>query len=304
MAAVTEQAPLVAGVELGGTKCIAILARGRDIVEEARWPTREPHDTLSAITAKLAGWRLQSPYAALGIASFGPLCLDSARPDYGRIVNTPKQGWSGTDVLKTVSGDFAGPIGIDTDVAAAALAEERWGASNGCDTHIYVTIGTGVGGAIVVDGKPLHGAVHPEIGHVRVRRDPHSEFAGICPMHGDCIEGLVSGPAITARAGESVKYLPPEDPLWDHVAAELSELMVMLILTVSPQRIVIGGGVAQMRPMLFPRIHAITAQLLNGYLIGQQGFELQRLIVPPRLGAHAGPLGAAALALRALEGQK
>jgi fructokinase len=294
--------PLVAGVELGGTKCIAILARGREVIEEARWPTLAPDATLPLIAAKLAAWRDRAPLAGLGIASFGPLCLLPGDRNHGRIVNTPKPGWSGTDVRGTLARGFAGPVGFDTDVAGAALAEGRWGASIGCDTHVYITIGTGVGGAVVVNGRPLHGAVHPEIGHVRVRRTVVDGFAGLCPFHGDCVEGLVSGPAITARAGEPVDHLAVDDPLWDRVGAELAELMVMLILTLSPRRIVIGGGVAERRPMLFARIHAVTSALLNGYLVGQQGHELQRMIVPPRLGAEAGPLGAIALGLSAIEG--
>ena len=295
------EGPLVVGVELGGTKCIAVLARGGTIVKRARWPTRAPGETLATIAATLVNWSREEPIEAVGLASFGPLALDPASLNFGRIVNTPKPNWSGTDVLGHFASVFDGPIGFDTDVAGAALAEGRWGAAVGCDLHVYMTIGTGVGAGIVVAGKPFHGSVHPEIGHVRVRRSHYDAFAGICPMHGDCIEGLVSGPAISARAGEPVDGLAPDDPIWDAVAAELSELMMMLILTVSPQRIVIGGGVAERRPMLFPRIHAITANLLNGYLVGQQGHELQRIIVPPRLGKDAGPLGAIALALGAMK---
>jgi fructokinase len=260
-----------------------------------------PEATLLLIAGKMKTWRDQEDVAALGIASFGPLCLAAVDEHYGRIVNTPKPGWSGVNVREILSQGFSGPVGFDTDVAGAALAEGRWGASVGCDTHVYITIGTGVGGAVVVDGKPLHGAVHPEMGHIRVRRTLHDSFTGLCPFHGDCLEGLVSGPAITARAGELANHLAADDPLWDRVGDELAELVVMLILTVSPRRIVIGGGVAERRPMLFPRIHATTAALLSGYLLGQQGRELQRMIVPPGLGAEAGPLGAIALGYSALD---
>lgn len=291
--------PLVAGIELGGTKCIAVLARAETIVERARWPTTDPASTLAAISNVMADWQRQHEIAAIGLSSFGPLGLDPAGVSFGRILNTPKPGWSDVDVRGHFASSFDGPIGFDTDVTGAALAEGRWGASKGCDNHVYLTIGTGVGAGIVIGGKPVHGVGHPEIGHVRVRRHAHDDFAGNCPIHGDCIEGLVSGPAISARAGERVESLAAGDPLWDQVAAELAELMIILILTLSPQRIVIGGGVAERRSMLFPRIHAITADLLNGYLAGQQAFELQRTIVPPRLGADAGPLGAVALGLAA-----
>jgi fructokinase len=292
--------PLIAAVELGGTKCIAVLARGRQVLEQARWPTLSPTATLPLIAAKLEGWRDREDVAALGIASFGPLCLAPGDKRHGRIVNTPKAGWSDVDVRGALSPAFSGPVGFDTDVAGAALAEGMWGASVGCGTHVYLTVGTGVGGAVVVDGGPLHGAAHPEIGHVRIRRDASDNFAGFCPFHGDCIEGLVSGPAITARAGRPVNQLAAHDPIWSRVSRELAELMAMLILTVSPHRIVVGGGVAEGRPMLLPLIHAATAELLNGYLVGQRAHELQRLIVAPGLGHEAGPLGAVALGYSAI----
>lgn len=294
-----EVEPLTIGVELGGTKCIAVLARGKTILDMRRWPTAVPGPTLEVIAKLLSYWRAENVVEAMGIASFGPLCMDIASPDYGRIVNTPKPGWSGVDVLNMLKGEFAGPVGFDTDVAGAALAEGRWGAASGCSDHVYLTIGTGIGAGIVVNGDLIHGRVHPEVGHIRVRRDRADDFAGLCPIHGDCLEGLSSGPAITARAGKSVDHLAIEDPVWDLVAGEIAELMISLILTLSPQRIVIGGGVAERRPMLFAMIHAATAERLAGYLVGQKGHELQKLIVPPRLGAHAGPLGAVALALLA-----
>jgi fructokinase len=299
----SEDEPLIAGVELGGTKCIAVLARGRQVLEQARWPTLSPAATLPMIAAKLEGWRDREDVAALGIASFGPLCLTAGDERHGRIVNTPKAGWSDIDVRGTLSRGFPGPVGFDTDVAGAALAEGLWGASVGCGTHVYLTVGTGVGGAIVVDGRPLHGAVHPEIGHIRIRRAADDTFAGSCPFHGACIEGLVSGPAITARAGIPVDQLAANDPIWRRVGGELAELTAMLILTVSPHRIVIGGGVAERRPMLFPIIHAATSELLNGYLVGQRPHELERLIVAPGLGHEAGPLGAVALGHSAIGGQ-
>jgi fructokinase len=291
----SKDEPLIAGVELGGTKCIAVLARGRQVLEQARWPTLSPAATLPLIASTLDVWRAREEVAALGVASFGPLCLAAGDERHGRIVNTPKAGWSDVDVRGTLSRGFSGPVGFDTDVAGAALAEGMWGASVGCGTHVYLTVGTGVGGAILVDGRPLYGAVHPEIGHIRIRRAADDTFSGSCPFHGDCIEGLVSGPAITARAGKPVDQLAIDDPIWKQVGGELAELMAMLILTVSPHRIVIGGGVAERRPMLFSHIHAATSELLNGYLDGQRLHELQRTIVAPGLGDEAGPLGAVAL---------
>ena len=294
----TGSVPVVAGVELGGTKCIAVIARDRQILQRAQWPTGDnPAATLGQIADWLSNAGREEPFAALGIGSFGPLCLDPAAPDYGRIVNTPKPGWSGADIIGGIAGGFDVPVGLDTDVAGAALAEGRWGASTACAVHVYITIGTGIGGGIVIDGKPLHGAFHPEFGHVRVRRAPGDAFAGICPVHGDCLEGLASGPAIAARAGQSAETLSPVDPVWQQVACELAELLASLILTLAPHRIVIGGGVGQGQPALLDAIRKGTADLLGGYLPGYRLPDLERLIVPPALGPDAGVYGAIALAL-------
>lgn len=293
--------PAVAAVELGGTKCIAAIVRGTDIIETARWPTGDDAAaTLSVIADWLAQAARRTGFEAIGIGSFGPLCLGGASADYGRIGNTPKRGWAGVDVIGGIAGAFDLPVGFDTDVTGAALAEGRWGAAQGCATHVYLTIGTGIGGGVVVNGQALHGLVHPEIGHVRVRRAADDNFAGVCPTHGDCLEGLASGPAIAARAGHSAERLAPDHPVWALVAAELSELMSTLILTLSPQRIVIGGGVAQGQSRLLPMIHAETARRLNNYLPHQREADLAGIIVAPALGDRAGILGAAALALGAL----
>lgn len=300
----TGDAPRVAGVELGGTKSIAVIARGREIVDEARWRTTTPDATPDALLTAIGDWIAarvaDAPVAALGIASFGPLGLDPARADFGFVTDTPKPGWSGIDVRGILARRFAGPIGFDTDVAGAALAEGRWGASIGCDVHVYLTVGTGVGAGIVVGGKPVHGRVHPELGHLRVRRSPSDAFAGHCPFHGDCLEGLVSGPAIAARAGTPAERLASDDPLWGRVADELAELTAFLILGLSPRRIVVGGGVAQDRPALLSRIRARALALLGGYVSDLDAAAMDRMIVMPGLGANAGPLGAVALALDAL----
>lgn len=289
--------PVVAGVELGGTKCIAVIARGRQILQRAQWQTGDnPDETLGTLATWLSEAAREHPFSALGIASFGPLCLDPAAVDYGCIVNTPKPGWSNANIVAGIARDFDIPIGLDTDVAGAALAEGMWGASAGCAVHVYLTIGTGIGGGIVIDGKPLHGAFHPEFGHVRVRRTAGDTFAGICPIHGDCLEGLASGPAIAARCGCPAETLSPDNPVWGLVASEVAELMASLILTVSPQRIVIGGGVGQGQPALLPAIRTITADLLGAYLPGQRLADLERLIVTPALGGDAGVYGAIALA--------
>ncbi|WP_295531413.1 ROK family protein [Novosphingobium sp. Chol11] len=286
-----------AGVELGGTKCIAVVAQGRDILAQAQWPTgKDAAATLNAVADWLIAAKAEHGFDALGIASFGPLCLDCHSADFGKILNTPKPGWAGVDVVRALSGQLGVPVCFDTDVAGAALAEGLWGASVGCGVHVYLTIGTGIGGGVVIGGKPLHGAVHPEIGHIRVRRAVGDAFAGSCPVHGDCLEGLASGPAIALRAGRPAETIAPTDPVWDNVAHELAELMQMLILTLSPHRIVLGGGVGYGQSHLLVRVRKAAAEALNAYLPGQTVADLERVIVPAGLGAEAGVFGALALA--------
>ena len=292
-------------MELGGTKCIAVIARGLDIVQRAQWPTGDdPAITLGAIAGWLDDAFATAPFAALGIASFGPLRVDPGAADYGRMLDTPKAGWSGANILGGIASRFDGPVMIDTDVAGAALAEGRWGAAIGCGTHVYLTIGTGIGGGIVIDGRPLHGALHPELGHVRVRRAPDDSFGGVCPIHADCLEGLAAGPAIAARTGQPADTLAPDHPVWTRVAGEIAGLLGALILTLAPHRIVIGGGVGQGQPALLPLIRRATAYELGGYMPGHDLASLETLIVHPKLGADAGVYGAIALAMDALNNSR
>jgi fructokinase len=293
---------LVAGIELGGTKCVAVLARGRRILRSRRIPTTSPGETLAALGEQVSKWAKQGvgAPAALGVASFGPIGLDRSRRDYGFITRTAKPGWSGTDVLGRLRERLDIPTGFDTDVAGAALAETLWGAGLGKRVVVYLTVGTGVGGGVIVDGRPVHGRVHPEIGHLRVRRAPGDAFPGVCVFHGDCLEGLASGPAIAARAGAAPESLPPDHRVWRQVAEELSELVVSLILTLSPERILIGGGVMGGKPFLFPLIRAAALERLGGYVAGLSPARLARIVRPPGLGERTGPLGAVALGLKAM----
>jgi len=297
-------AALIAGVELGGTKGVALLARGTEILTQVRVPTATPAETLGALADWLQSQYAATPFAALGIASFGPLGLNRAQSDYGFITQTTKQNWNNTDVVGAFNSWFNGPLGFDTDVNGPALAEQRWGVSQGCAVHVYLTIGTGVGGGLVANGAPLHGFVHPEMGHVRVRRVAGDDFAGVCPFHGDCLEGLVSGPALAARTGVAGEHLSPDHPVWANVAQEIAELMVTLILTASPQKILIGGGVGMGQGFLFTLIRDAVAHRLKGYVAGLDRAALDTLIMPPALGDRAGPLGAIALGLNALSAKK
>jgi fructokinase len=266
-----------------------------------RFPTTDPASTLSLLSDQLDAWRRNgNDFVAIGIGSFGPVGLDRRRDDFGHITTTPKPGWRDVDVRGHFAERFDVPIGFDNDVSGAALAEARWGAATGCSVVVYVTIGTGIGGGVVVNGHPVRGLVHPEHGHVRVRRRPDDPFPGTCPFHGDCVEGLASGPAIAARAGAPADRLGADHPVWDDVARELAELMAVLVLSLSPERIVIGGGVGTGQRWLLPRIRTTLCDLLGGYVVALDRAAADRLIVTPGLGEDAGPLGAIALALHEL----
>jgi fructokinase len=295
-----SEGALVAGVELGGTKCIALLARGRDIVERVNLPTADPATTLAAAAAAIARWRDGgAAVEALGIASFGPIDTDPVSPGYGRLATTPKPGWSGADVLGALACGTAGPVRIDTDVNAAALAEGRWGAARGARVHAYLTVGTGIGGALVIDGRPLRGRWHSEMGHMPVGGS--EGFAGVCPYHGACLEGVASGPAIAGRTGRPAEALAVDDPVWGVVAEALAELVIALFLIAAPERVIVGGGVGLGAPALLPHLREATRRRLADYPLPLDAETAAAIIGPPALGADAGPLGAAALALAALE---
>ncbi|QMW22565.1 ROK family protein [Sandaracinobacteroides saxicola] len=286
------------GVELGGTKALALISDGATILDQCRLPTTAPDRLLPPLAAWLAARHAEHPLASLGIASFGPLRLDPAAADFGHMLPTPKPGWSDADIRGGLAGWFDGPVALDTDVNGAALAEGQWGAARGCAVHAYLTIGTGLGGGIVVNGAPLHGLLHPELGHVRVSRPAGASFKGICPFHGDCLEGLIAGPALAARTGLPGEALPPDHPVWAEVCDELADLLATLLLTVSAQRILIGGGVGLALGSRMKRLRAAVADRLGGYLPGIDASSLETIIMPPALGDRAGPLGAIALAKR------
>jgi fructokinase len=303
---------IYAGVEMGGTKCICILGRGPDdIREQQRVPTTDPASTLEAIAQVLTRWSsANAGFEAIGVAAFGPLDLRRGSATYGRLETTPKQLWTGVDLAgffgrRFRTRDGALPLGITTDVIGAALAEGRWGAARGLSDYVYVTVGTGVGVGIVSGGNPLVGCHHPELGHVRVVRAAGDDWPGSCRFHGACVEGLAAGSAIEARMGVPAAQVREDSPTWDLVAHALGQLAHTLVLSVAPQRILIGGGVVGARPHLFPRIRSCLSASLNGYLdIPEVTLELASYIVAPGLGARAGPLGALAVAQDSAERAK
>lgn len=294
----TAVAPLVGGIEAGGTKFVCAVGRGPgDIVARQRIETSS--EPMRTVEACVRWFRAQGAIAALGIGSFGPVDL-AAR----RITTTPKVGWAQFPLGDAFADALGVPIGFDTDVNAAALAEQRWGAGRGCDPLVYITIGTGIGAGVQVHGELLHGALHPEMGHIRLARAPGDDFAGVCPAHGACWEGLCSGPAMRARTGQAAEALPPEHPAWALEAHYIAQALHTMLCVLSPSRIVVGGSVAKGGQLgqaaLFQRIYRALERSVNGYLAIPQLADLATYIVPPGLGDDAGVLGSFALAHRAL----
>lgn len=287
------------GIEAGGTKFVCAVGTGPDNIEaEIRFPTTTPKPTLEQA---LEFFRAQEPpMKAVGVASFGPVDLDPSSPTYGHITSTPKPGWQNADIVGRLERTLNVPIGFDTDVNGAALGEQRWGAAQGLHTFIYLTIGTGIGGGGMVEGERMHGMIHPEMGHIRIPHDTDRDpFPGLCPYHNDCLEGLANGPAVEERWGRPGEELPPEHPAWALEAHYLALGLMNLILTLSPQRIILGGGIMQQK-QLFPLIRREVQALLNGYVQAPAILEnIDEYIVPPALGSKAGVLGALALAERA-----
>lgn len=285
---------LYGAVEGGGSKFLCAVGRSHaEVLAEARFETRDPESTVEAVRAFFA------PYAkelrALGICSFGPLELDPSRgAAYGSLLETPKPGWSGYALHARLSEALGVRVAIDTDVNGAALAEQRWGALKDCDPAVYITVGTGVGVGVIVDGRPVHGLMHPELGHVRVR-DP--EQVGVCPFHGGCVEGLVSAGALRARTKQTLESLPDDHPIWASAADTLGELLHTIVLAYSPRRIVLAGGVLKRAPLLGLVRKAVLREVA-GYVPRAQLREpgIAHYIVGPGLGQSAGLAGAFALA--------
>lgn len=296
---------LFGGIEAGGTKFVCAVGSGpNDVRAEIRFPTTDPEETLGrAIEFFRAQQAQHGPLAALGVAAFGPLDPDPRSPTYGHITTTPKPGWAHTDVVGALRAAFPVPIGFDTDVNGAALGEWRWGAAQGLDTFVYLTIGTGIGGGAMVNGALVHGLMHPEMGHMRIPHDRERDpFPGICPYHGDCWEGLACGPAVQARWGQRGETLPPDHPAWSLEAHYLALGVVNIVCVLSPQRVILGGGVMGV-PGLLPQVQQEVQRLLNDYIRRPAlTEEIQSYIVLPGLGSRAGVLGAIALAEQALGG--
>jgi fructokinase len=296
----TGSRPLLCGVELGGTKCVCLIGTGpEDILAQTAVPTAtDPGETLRQIADVLRNWQeTYGPFSAIGLASFGPLELRAGSRSFGHITSTVKPGWGGVDIVGRLGRVHGVPVGFNTDVNSAALAEGRWGGARELADFAYITVGTGVGVGLVVGGKPVFGCNHSELGHVRIARSPGDLWPGICRFHGDCVEGLASGPAIAARAGLLAQEIPDDNPVWELVAHALAQLVHTMVLATAPRRILVGGGVVQARPQILGHVRRLLIESLNGYLdLEELTGGVDRYVVPPGLGALAGPLGALALA--------
>lgn len=288
------------GIEGGGTKFVCgIGTPDGSIIDRVSFPTTQPEETLEQVCSYFA----DKPIDALGIGSFGPIDPNASSPTYGYVTSTPKPGWSNCNVLGALKERFQVPIGFDLDVNVAALGEATLGAARELSGCLYMTVGTGVGAGLVANGRIVNGLTHPEMGHILVRRHPDDTFAGNCPFHGDCLEGLAAGPALERRWGVKGSELPADHKAWELEAEYLAQAFMTIILTMMPQKIILGGGVSK-QAHLFPMIRRRVLELLNGYVVLPQILEdIDSYIVPPGLGDNAGLTGSILLAKQALAGR-
>jgi fructokinase len=286
---------LYGGVETGGSWCVCALGRGPGkLVAEEQFPTTDPGATLGRIADF---FRRNAGAVAIGIGSFGPVDLDPTSPTWGYVTSTPKPGWQHVSVAGVLAEQLGVPVAFDTDVAAAAIGEHRWGAGRGVGAVCYLTVGTGIGAGLLRDGRPWHGLVHPEVGHLWIPRDRERDsFDGSCPVHGDCWEGLAGGLAIAGRWGTPPDRLPDDHPAWPLEADYLALGIVAIVMVASPQRVIVGGGVMERRsllPMIRSRVRGLVAGYIDTPLLREQ---IDAYLVPPELGDRAGVLGAIAMA--------
>ncbi|WP_444910102.1 ROK family protein [Microbulbifer sp. TRSA005] len=289
---------LLGGIEAGGTKFNCAIAAGpNDVWERASFPTTTPKETLGQVIEFFqAGAQRHGPISTLGVASFGPVDLNPQSSQYGFITNTPKNGWSNTNLAGQLQGALSIPVAFDTDVNGAALGEHLCGAAVGVKNFVYVTIGTGIGAGVMVDSKLVNGAMHPEIGHMLMPQDQQRDpYPGHCPFHGNCLEGLACGPAIEDRWGLRGQSMDSDHPAWDLQAEYLATMCINLTSCYSPVRIILGGGVME-QAHLFTRIHDKFLDLAGGYFPQVSQRNIRSFIVPPKLAGRSGEVGSLRMA--------
>ena len=286
---------LVGAIEAGGTKFVCAIGTDPQNIEEIRFPTTSPEETIQKAIDFFKAKEIDSgEIQAIGIGTFGPAEVNPKSENFGWITNTPKEKWQQTDLITPIKNAFGDiPFAFDTDVNAAAWGEGRWGAAQGLDHYVYITVGTGIGGGAVNDGKILHGKNHPEMGHLRIPKDSSIDpFPGSCPFHGNCLEGLASGTAIKERWNTDPSSLPEDHKAWELESTYLADAILNLTLTLSPERFILGGGVME-QTHLFPMIRTKLNQRLAGYVEIE---NIDNFVLPPGLGSKSGVLGAIALA--------
>jgi fructokinase len=288
------------GIEAGGSKFVCGIgdAQGH-VLDQITIPTSEPEETIEEVLGYFQRIQQNQPLQRIGLASFGPIDLNPASKTHGYITSTPKQKWQYFDIKGRLENSLGFSIPFDTDVNAAALAEHLWGVAVELENVVYITVGTGIGGGAMVNGRLNHGLLHPEMGHIRLRAEGSDQgFKGICPFHDYCLEGLASGPAIKSRWGLPAEELPENHPAWLDEAGYLAEGIANIILVISPEIVVLGGGVMQ-QDFLFPMIQEIVQRQLNSYIQRSEIIDqIENYIVPAMLGKQAGLLGAIALAIK------
>ena len=287
----------IGAIEAGGTKMVlAIGTIEGEIVEREVLPTEEPEIVLP----KIIKWFQERKISALGVGAFGPTGVNPNLPSYGKILATPKSGWVGFDFLQTLIDGLHVPVGFDTDVNAACLGEVTYGAAKGLDDVVYLTVGTGIGAGVLVNGKLLHGMLHPDAGHIPIEKEPNDKLESVCPYHDSCLEGLASGPAIQKRWGLSANELTEKDEVWELESSYLAKALAIYVLTYSPQKIILGGGVMNQK-QLFPLIQNKLLEILNGYISTPEIQDIKEYVVEGGCEGNQGILGALALGVRSLE---
>ena len=292
---------IMAAVEAGGTKFNCGLGdENGNIIDQVSIPTTTPEETMK----KVIEYFKDKKFDVMGVGSFGPIDPIKGSKTYGHITKTPKAYWSDYNLIGELKKHFDVPMEFDTDVNGAALAEAWWGAGKGFKNVMYITVGAGIGAGATVDGKMLQGLTHPEMGHISVKRHPEDAFEGTCSFHGDCLEGMAAGPAIEKRWGKKGIELAEDNRVWEMEAYYLSQALVNYILILSPEKIIMGGGVMKQK-QLFPLIHKNVKEMLNGYVDKKEILEdIENYIIYPGLGDYAGFIGSFALGKLAMENNK
>lgn len=282
-------------LEAGGTKMVCAIGNEEGkILEQISVPTITPEETMPAIT----DYFKRKNIAALGVACFGPICVDKSSPDYGHILKTPKLAWADYDIVGALKEELGVPIGFDTDVNGSLLGEVTWGSAQGLTDVVYITIGTGVGGGILSGGNIVHGMLHPEMGHMDLVPAPGDDYPGKCPFHGNCLEGMAAGPAISDRWGAPGKDLVDRDEVWELESEYIAQAITNLVFILSPQKIILGGGVMH-QMQLFPLIREKVLEKINGYIATKELKDMDSYICPAGLNDDQGIMGAVKLAMNA-----